>query len=65
MNPLNFGSRFGLKLKREFAVNNFFQSDVGIGHTWPYFDQRAVTHSQLPYALRDEIHQQCGVGNDF
>ncbi len=65
MKRLNFGGRFGLKLKREFAVNDLFQGDVGIGHAWSYFDERAVAHSQLPYALGHEIHQQSGVGNDF
>jgi hypothetical protein len=63
--PLDFGGRFGLKLKREFAVNDLFQGDVGIGHPRSYFDERAMTHRQLPYAFGYEIHQQSGVGNDF
>ena len=62
---LNFGGRFRLKLIGEFAVNNLFQCDVGVGHAWSHFNQGAVPHGQLPHALRHEIHQQSGVGNDF
>src|SRR6202035_2845448 len=38
-NSLDFGDRFGLKLIREFAVNNLFQRDVGVRHPRSYFDE--------------------------
>ncbi|MEA3148999.1 MAG: hypothetical protein QOI53_4675, partial [Verrucomicrobiota bacterium] len=62
---LNFSRRFGLKLIGEFAVNNLFQCDVGVGHPWTHFDQWPVPHGQLAHTLRYEIHQQSGVRNDF
>ncbi len=62
---LNFSRRFGLKLIGEFAVNNLFQCDVGVGHARSHFDQWPVPHGQLAHALGHEIHQQSGVRNDF
>jgi hypothetical protein len=62
---LNFVGWRVLKFKCQLAINNFFQCNIGIGHARSNFNERPMTHGQLPNALGHKIHQQSGVWNDF